>query len=185
MDEKKLTRRLRRGDRLALDQAMKVYTPYLSAVVWRTMGPGAVPEDVEEVVSDVFLSLWHNRDRLEPEHGVKSWLAAVARNRAIDRLRTAPPPPLPLIEAEARGGPRPDEELERRLFADALRREVEALEPPDHELVLRFYYEGEKLKDIAKDLGLSVPAAKTRLHRARQKLKDRLIKGGLADDADG
>ncbi len=185
MDERKLARRLRRGDRLALDQAMQIYTPYLSAVVWRALGPSAVREDVEEIISDTFWALWRERSRLEPERGVKSWLAAVARNRAIDRLRTAPPSSLPLVEAEARGGPRPDEELERRMFADALRREVEALESPDDELVLRFYYEQEKLKDIAGDLGLSVPAAKTRLHRARKKLKDRLLKGGLADGTDG
>lgn len=185
MDEIKLARRLRRGDRLALNQAMEFYTPYLSSVVWRTLGPGAVAEDVEEVISDTFLSLWRSRDSLEAERGVRPWLAAVARNRAINRLRTAPPASLPLMEAELHGGPRPDEELERRMFADALRREVEALEPPDHELVLRFYYEGEKLKNIAGDLGLSVPAAKTRLHRARQKLKDRLQKGGLADGTDG
>ena len=184
MDEARLARRLRRGDRLALNRAMEVYTPYLSAVVRRAMGPGAVQEDVEEVVSDAFLSLWRNRDRLEPEQGVKSWLAAVARNKAIDRLRTAPPSPLPLTEAETHGGPRPDEELERQNFADALRREVEALESPDKELILRFYFEEEKLKDIAKGLGLSIPAAKTRLCRARQKLKERLTKGGLADGTD-
>ncbi|MGM9607625.1 MAG: RNA polymerase sigma factor [Oscillospiraceae bacterium] len=185
MDEGKLARRLRRGDRLALSQAIEFYTPYLSAVVWRTMGPAAVQEDVEEIVSDAFLSLWRNRDKLESEHGVKSWLAAVTRNKAIDRLRAAPPTSLPLIEAEARGSPHPDEELERRMFADALRREVEALESPDRELILRFYYEEEKLKDIAQDLGLSVPAAKTRLYRARQKLKVRLQKGVLADGAHG
>ena len=185
MEEEKLARRLRRGDRLALDRAIQFYTPYLSTVVWRTLGPGAAREDVEEIVSDTFLSLWQNRDKLESERAVKSWLAAVARHKAIDRLRTAPPAPLPLLEAEARGGPRPDEELERRMFADALRREVEALESPDRELILRFYYEEEKLKDVAADLGLSVPAAKTRLHRARQKLKNRLQKGVLADGAHG
>ncbi|MGN1004586.1 MAG: RNA polymerase sigma factor [Oscillospiraceae bacterium] len=184
MDEARLARRLRRGDRLALNRAMEIYTPYLSAVVRRSMGPSAVQEDVEEVVSDAFLSLWRNRDRLKPEQGVKSWLAAVARNKAIDRLRTAPPSPLPLTETETQGDPRPDEELERQMFADALRREVEALASPDKELILRFYYEEEKLRDIAGDLGLSVPAAKTRLCRARQKLKERLTEGGLADGTD-
>ena len=180
MDEKKLARRLQKGDRLALNRAMDGYTPYLSAVVWRVLGPAAVPEDVEEVVADAFLALWRSRDKLDPNQGVKAWLAAVARNGATDRLRTAAPAALPLEEAQPSGGPGPEEALERRMFADALRREVEALEPPDDALVLRFYYEEEKLKDIAADLGLSLSAAKTRLHRARRKLKDQLTKGGLA-----
>lgn len=186
MNDKKLAQKLKRGDRLALNQAMDAYTRYLSAVVWNAMGPAARPEDVEEVVSDTFLTLWFRRDSLQPEQGLKSWLAAVARNRAVDRLRSAPPAPLPLEEeAGAAGGPSLEAELERRMFADALRRAVGALPPPDDQLILRFYYEEEKLKDIARDLGLSVPAAKSRLCRARQKLKEILTKGGLADGTAG
>lgn len=185
MDETKLAQKLKRGDRLALDRAMERYTPYLSAVVWNAMGPAAAREDVEEVVSDAFLALWSHRERLDPRQGVRPWLAAVARNRAVDRLRAAPPRPLPLDEGVEPGSPGPEEDLERRLFADALRRAVEALPPPDSQLVLRFYYEEEKLKDIARDLGMSVPAAKTRLCRARRKLKEILQKGGLADGTAG
>ncbi len=181
MEEQKLVRRLRQGDRFALKQAMDVYTPYLSTVVWRAMGPAVTAEDVEEVVSDVFLALWRHREELTPEKGLKPWLAAVTRNRAIDRLRTAPLPPLPLEEQADQASPSPEGEVERRIFAQRLWKAVEALEPPDDQLVLRFYYEGQRLKDIAASLGLSVPAAKVRLHRARQKLKLILTKGGSAD----
>ena len=184
MEEQKLVRRLRQGDRFALKQAMDVYTPYLSTVVWRAMGPAVTAEDVEEVVSDAFLALWSHREDLR-SGSLKSWLAAVARNRAVDRLRAAPPVPLPLDGLEEAGGANPAEDLERRLFASALRKAVEALPPPDDQLVLRYYYEEEKLKDIARDLGLSVPAAKSRLLRARRRLKEVLVKGGLADDAVG
>ena len=185
MNEKKLAQKLKRGDRAALGQAMDAYTAYLSTVVWNAMGPAASAQDVEEVVSDTFLTLWSRRDSLDPAQGLKSWLAAVARNRAVDRLRAAPPASLPLEETETAGGSTPEEDLERRMFADALRRAVEQLPPPDDQLVFRFYYEEEKLKDIARDLGLSVPAAKSRLCRARQRLKEILKKGGLADGTAG
>ena len=185
MNDKKLAQRLKRGDRLALNRVMDAYTGYLSAVVWRALGPAATAEDVEEIVSDTFLALWSRRDSLNPEQGLKSWLAAVARNRVVDRLRAAPPVPLPLDGLEEAGGANPAEDLERRLFANALRKAVEALPPPDNQLVLRYYYEEEKLKDIARDLGLSVPAAKSRLLRARRRLREALAKGGLADDAVG
>lgn len=184
MNDKKLAQRLKRGDRLALNRVMDAYTGYLSAVVWRALGPAATAEDVEEIVSDTFLALWSRRDSLNPEQGLKSWLAAVARNRVVDRLRAAPPVPLPLEDGVGgTDGSTPEDELERRVFADALRRAVEGLPPPDDQLVLRFYYEEEKLKDIARDLGLSVPAAKSRLCRARRRLKEILIKGGLANGA--
>lgn len=67
------------------------------------------------------------------------------------------------------------------MFAAQLRVAIERLGPPDDVLVLRFYYEGDRLKDIAADLGLSPTAAKVRLHRARQKLKQIITKGGPAD----
>ena len=185
MNDKKLAQKLKQGSRSALNRAMDAYTRYLSAVAWNAMGPAATPEDVEEVVSDAFLALWSRRDSLQPEQGLKSWLAAVARSKAVDRLRAAPPPPLPLDEAGGAGGSTPEDELERRMFADALRRAVENLPPPDDQLVLRFYYEDEPVKDIARDLGLSVTAAKSRLCRARRKLKEILIKGGLADGTVG
>lgn len=160
---------------------MDQFSPYLSTVVWNVMGAAADPMDVEEIVSDAYLSLWTHRDTLDPAQGVKSWLAATARNRAVDRLRTAPPTPLSLEDADPAGGPSPEEALERQQFAGALLRAVQALPPPDDALVFRFYYEEERLKDIARDLGLSVPAAKSRLCRARQKLRAILTKGGLAD----
>lgn len=185
MDDKRLIQKLKRGDRIALNHIMDRFTPYLSTVVWNAMGPAADPQDVEEVVSDAYLSLWTHRDTLDPAQGVKSWLAATARNRAIDRMRTAPSPALSLEDTEPEGGPTPEEELERKLFADALFHAVKALPPPDDALVFRFYYEEERLKDIARDLGISVPAAKSRLCRARQKLKAILTKGGLADGTVG
>lgn len=185
MNEAKLARKLRQGDRLALNQAIDAYTPYLTTVVWHTIGPAASAEDVEEIISDVFLALWSHRANLCPELGFKSWLAAAARNKAIDRLRAAPPAYLPLDEAAGTGSVTPEEDLEQRMFAAALRQAVEDLPPPDGQLVFRYYYEEEKLKDIAKDLGLSVPAAKSRLLRARRKLKEVLTRGGLANDTVG
>ena len=185
MNEAKLARKLRLGDRPALNQAIDAYTPYLTTVVWHTIGPTASAEDVEEIISDVFLALWSHRANLCPELGLKSWLAAAARNKAIDRLCAAPPAHLPLDEAAGTGSVTPEEDLEQRMFAAALRQAVEDLPPPDGQLVFRYYYEEEKLKDIAKDLGLSVPAAKSRLLRARRKLKEVLTRGGLANDTVG
>ncbi|MCI8477600.1 MAG: sigma-70 family RNA polymerase sigma factor [Oscillospiraceae bacterium] len=183
MSPARLIQKLKQGDRIALNRAIDQYTSYISAVAWHAMGPAATAEDVEEVVSDTFLVLWSSRDTLDTVQNLKAWLAAVARNKAVDWLRRAPPIPLSLDSLEIQGCAVQESELERRMFSAALRQTVEALEPPDDQLILRFYYEEEALKDIAKELGLSVPAAKTRLHRARKRLKESLMKGGLADGA--
>jgi len=185
MEEKRLAAALRKGERRALDQAVETYAAYLSAVVWRTLGPNATREDTEELVSDAFLALWRHRESLDPERGIKGYLAAAARNGAVDRLRAMGTPPLPLDEETARPAPGPEAEVERREFAAALLSAVEELPPTDRALVEGFYYEGRRLGELARELGLSGPAAKTRLHRARNTLRKNLTKGGSADEADG
>ncbi len=183
MDDGKLARALRRGDRRALDKAMSAYTGYLSTVAWRALGPGARSEDVEEIVSDTFLALWRSREGLDPEKGLKAYLAAIARNRATDRLRAAPPAAVPLSDLDGRPGPGPEQELERRDFTAALWAAVAGLPELDRALVEGYYLEEEKLKDLARRLGLTPGAAKTRLCRARKALKKALEKEGLTHEA--
>jgi len=184
VDDKKLSRALRRGDRRALDKAMDAYTHYLSVVAWNALGPDARREDVEEIVSDTFLALWRNREGLDPEQNLKAYLAAIARNRAADRRRAARPAPVPLNELDESPVPGPQEELERRAFAAALWDAVTALPDIDRALVEGYYFEGERLQDLAGRLGLTPGGAKTRLCRARKALKKTLEKEGLTREAE-
>ncbi len=149
-------------------------------MAWRALGFDARREDVEEVVSDTFLALWRSREGLDPEKSLRAYLAAIARNQAADRRRAARPAPVPFSELDEHPGPGPQEELERRDFAAALHTAVAALPETDRALVEGYYFEDEKLKALAARLGLSVPAAKTRLCRARKRLKKILEKEGLA-----
>ncbi|MFR6624725.1 MAG: RNA polymerase sigma factor [Flavonifractor plautii] len=144
----------------------------------RVLAGRGAREDVEELTADVFLALWAHAGELDPEQGLRPWLGAVARNRAMDWLRThkrpplcrrTPPPPAARTQAEA----------ERREWAARLWDAVEGLDEPDRTLFLRYYYCGDKLKDIARALGLTQTAAKQRLFRGRKALRDTLRKGGV------
>ena len=179
MDEGRLAERLRRRSRSALEQAIRHYTPYVSVIAWRVLGDRARREDVEEVVSDVFLALWAHAGELDPDQGLRPWLGAVARNKAADRLRRLPEAPLPLPEEAPAPRGRPEEEAEQREWAALLWDAVDALEEPDRTLFLRHYYYGEKLKDVARDLGLKLSTAKSRLHRGRKLLRAQLTEGGV------
>ena len=54
---------------------------------------------------------------------------------------------------------------------------VDGLDEPDRTLFVRYYYEGDKLKTIAAELGMSQTAAKQRLFRGRKALRAVLQKG--------
>ena len=179
MEEKKLVERLQKRSRSALERAIDRYTPYVGVTVWRVLGGTASREDLEEVVSDVFLSLWLHAGELDADQGLRPWLGTVARNRAADWLRThKEAAPLP-EDAAAPGGADPQAEAERREWAARLWDAVEGLDEPDRTLFLRYYYYGDKLKDIARALGLTQTAAKQRLFRGRKALRDTLTKGGV------
>ena len=87
--------------------------------------------------------------------------------------------PLPENAAAPGGVVDPQDEAERREWAARLWDAVEGLDEPDRTLFLRYYYHGDKLKDIARALGLTQAAAKQRLFRGRKALRETLTKGGL------
>lgn len=179
MDERRLAEKLKARSRPALDQAVRRFTPYVGTVICRTLSGRAAREDVEELTADVFLALWEHAPDLDPAQGLRPWLAAAARNRAVDflrRLRSADPLP---EDAPAPGGG-PEDLLVRRDQAARLWEAVEELGEPDRTLFFRYYYEEASLKETALELGLSQTAAKQRLFRGRKKLKAMLSEG--ADD---
>lgn len=176
MDERKLVKKLNRGSRDALDRAVERYTPYVSAVILRTLAGRACREDVEELCADVFVALWAHAGELEPGQGVRPWLAAVAKNKAVDWLRrTRPSAPIP--EEAPDLSPGPEELAQRREQSARLWAAVDGLGEPDRTLFVRYYYEGDKLKTVAAELGLSQAAAKQRLFRGRKALRAALQEG--------
>lgn len=98
MDESKLIRQMQKGDTGALERIIRQYTPYAGAAAYRVLGPVMPREDLEEVVNDVFVSLWRHAATLEPERGtLRAWLGATAANTAKNKLRGYSPV-LPLSE---------------------------------------------------------------------------------------
>lgn len=178
MKEEALLRHIQAGRRWALHAAIRRYTGYVTAVAARTLGPSLLPEDLEEVVSDVFVTLWLRSGDIQSGPSLRPWLAAVARNKAADRLRHTRGV-LPLSDTLPAVGDLPEALVERQECHAQLRRAVEAMEEPDRTLFLLYYYEDQPLKEVAPRLGLSLAAAKARLSRGRKRLKEALLKGGI------
>lgn len=177
MTDQMLCQKLKNGNRVALHEAINRFTPYVSTVAWRVLaGSTAAKEDLEEIVSDTFLALWNHASEIDSDR-IRPWLAAVAKNRAIDRLRTLSPA-APLSENDPDQSPGPEDEVILRERAERLWAAVNGLPEPDRTLFIRHYYEGEKVQDAARVLGIKTATAKTKLHRGRKMLKALLSEGG-------
>ena len=182
LDEKELLRRIRKGDTDALQQIIDGYSGYVYAIVKNIIQPPLQPEDIEEVVSDVFLRLWEKAETVDADR-LRSWLAAVTRNRAKDKLR-ALHLSLPLeedaLDCAVEG---PEEDALRREAGRIAREAVESLPEPDRSIFLRFYYLYQKTGDIAAALHMKPAAVRARLSRGRERLKAILEERGIGHEA--
>lgn len=166
-DEKKLLLRLKYKEEKAIDEAIEIYTPYLATVLYNMVGGRLSKEDIEEIVSDVFVVLWQNADYIDLEKGtIKSYIATTARNFAIKRLNKKKDYVcLDDVELADEGF------AEKASNDDFLWKAVMSLGEPDNEIFVRYYKFDEKLKNIAKAMGLNISTVKTKLSRGKRKLK--------------
>ena len=163
----KLLCALKAREEQALEQAIRTYTPYLSTVIYRAAGNSLTKEDTEEIVSDVFLSLWRNADRIDLQKGtLRSYLAGATRNQICKHLRSKKPE-VSLEELGTDALEAIPESSPDSLLWDA----VAELGEEDAEIFVRFYRYGESLKEIARAMDIKLPTIKTRLSRGKKKLK--------------
>ena len=130
---------------------MEIYTPYLSVVLYNMLGTSLPREDIEEIISDVFVALWKNAGYIDLEKGtLRSYMAATARNLALKRLNKKRDfSSLDEIEM-------PDERdfAEEHSDKDSVWNAVMSLGEPDNEIFVRYYkFEYEKNNDIVVFLG--------------------------------
>lgn len=123
-----LSARLRLGDPAALEEAMDRYASYAAKIIAAYLNRTLPPEDMEEVLSDVFVSLWNSRERLKGE--VKPYLAAIARNAARQKLRQfRPMEALPEDRELADEAPQPEQRAETAERDASLHQAIGALPP--------------------------------------------------------
>ncbi len=175
MTESEIITRLKKGSSEALCAVIKQYTPYVSTIVYRIIGYRQ--EDCEEITADIFIAVWNNRHKLK-ENKVKAYIGEITRNKAYNFLRSKKEA-LPLDEEILFQGENPQDYAEKRVSEQMLKKALSMLEPEKKELLLRYYFYGQKLKDAAKEMNINGSTAKSWLKRSRDELSDILRKEGF------
>lgn len=172
MNEISLIKKLKKGDADALDYAIKTYSPYISVVLFNMCGGNLGREDTEEIVSDVFVALWRNAAKINLEKGsIRSYLAGTVRNLTAMRLREKHINTVQIDESiDIAAKNTPEEQLLEIDRDIRLWRAVTALGEPDSEIFVRYYRYGEKIREIAVNMGIKAATVKTKLSRGRKKL---------------
>ena len=136
----------------------------------------------EEVVQDVFLNYYHKSDQFEQKASIKTYLVKMTINRSYDYLRSWKNKKFAifqLFQSYEKGAEQiyVEKELKGEVTAAVL-----ALPLKDREVLLLYYYEEMTITEIAELLQLAVSTVKSRLQRARAKLRPKLSMEVMNDE---
>jgi RNA polymerase sigma-70 factor (ECF subfamily) len=178
-DDAELLVRAQAGDLVAFEQFVRLFERRVRGLLGRILDD---ERDVEEAAQDTFVQAWRHLDRFRGDSAPFTWLYRIAVNEALQRTRRKRLDTQPLDDEklngleyrDAPGAPRPlppdlaTENREVRQFLVARLRELPlGLRIP---LVLRDLEDWSN-QEIADALELSLPAAKSRIHRARMQIR--------------
>jgi len=176
-DEQKILHNLKKKKRDSLEKAIKAYNPYVRVIIYRIIGNVMTNEDIEEVISDVFISLWKNTHSLDTEKGsIRAYLGAIAKNCAKNKLRELAPSS-ELDESITSTANGPQESFEAKEEKDLMISLIMELGEQNSEIFMRYYYYEQKIKHIAHYMKLPISTVKTKLSRGRLELKKIYEKG--------
>jgi RNA polymerase sigma-70 factor (ECF subfamily) len=138
--------------------------------------------EAEDVVQDVFLTLWRRPKCFDPGRGTgRAWLLTVVRNRSLDHLRRRVPREDVADLAERLADPASRdalEELESATHREVLWRLVDTLPRDQASLIRRAYLTGQTQQEIADATGLPLGTVKSRIRLGLEKLRGALHKRG-------
>jgi RNA polymerase sigma-70 factor (ECF subfamily) len=159
-DEAALITRIRGGDETAMGELYDRYSGVVYGVALRVLGDTMAAEDV---LQEVFLQLWRNSQAFDAERGrLAPWLAVIARNRAIDRLRKRPMEE-DISELPISTGVNLEDEAAQKITVEKVRAELAQLPGAQRRALEMAYFEGLTHTEIADKIGEPLGTVKTRI----------------------
>jgi RNA polymerase sigma-70 factor (ECF subfamily) len=175
-DDSGLVARMQRRDPQALAELYDRYGRITYSLILRVVRDGAIAEDL---VQETFLRVWNRVHGFDAQKGsIGPWLLAVARNRAIDYLRSAGGRERNAVEFEETDHPALYCDMEKDLLsADNARKvksAVEKLAPNQRQVIELAYFEGLSQTEMAARLGQPLGTVKTWVRSALKNLREDL-----------
>lgn len=178
-----LVAQAKQGDVQAFEQLVKRYDRQVFRIAQHITQNR---EDAEDVVQDAFLKAFEKLDQFQGNSKFYTWLVRIAVNESLMRLRRRKTGKMVSIDEDietdegsvprdlAEWRPDPEALYGQSELADILRKTINGLPPGFRIVFVLRDVEGLSTEETAESLGLSIPAVKSRLLRARLQLRERL-----------
>jgi RNA polymerase sigma-70 factor, ECF subfamily len=185
LDESALVAQSREGDAEAYGQLLRRYQNKIFRLAQHITQNR---EDAEDVLQETFLKAYEHLDQFQGNSKFYTWIVRIAVNQALMKLRrrkndksvsmdeTIDTGEDTVVREIAAWDEDPEERLSREELGDILDKAIESLEPPYRSVFVLRDIEELSTEDTAEALGLSIPAVKSRLLRARLQLREKLTR---------
>jgi len=170
------------NNEINIEKIINEYSNYLSVVVKNICGNFLSNEDIEEIILDVFLALWKNREKLDDEKLIKPYIASIAHNLTKKKMSELykNKDDLSFLDGSIKLDINDFEfMIENNFKKEDLDYIINSLSKEDYQIFTLFYYYSYKIKEIANKLDISTVKVKTKLHRIRKHIKKKLKERGI------
>jgi RNA polymerase sigma-70 factor (ECF subfamily) len=173
-DDNRLIAACRSGKTEAFGVLVSRYQDRLYPTVFRLTG---CAEDALDLLQETFLRAYEKLDRFNGESSFYTWVYRIAVNLALSSLRKRRrivSAAVPIDPPDLRVEGDPSAALERAERAERIQQALDALAPDHRTIVVMKEFDDLRYDEIGAMLGIPVGTVRSRLHRARCELRDRL-----------
>ena len=167
---------------LDIEELIKDYKKYIYTIAKNNSKGFLSNEDIEEIVSDTFLTIWHNKNKIEKNKILKNYISAVTKNLVLKKFREKQSSNLNIsLNDENLSSEYNDIEYvyENSLIEKTINEELKNFTKSEYQIFTKYYYFSKSIKEIASEMNISESLVKVKLHRVRKKLKERLKSKGI------
>lgn len=172
MEEKQFSacmERMKSGDKSALHEVYEAYIGYIYTIVLQTVSNR---EDAEDVTSEFFMKLWRLADTYREGNGHRAWMAAIARNMAVDLLRRTRREVLTEDFTDTIAESTSDVSVEQEVLSDmSLQQALDTLKANEREVVHLKIMGDMTFQEIADTLKIPLGTVTWRYQNAIKKLR--------------
>ena len=173
-DDARLARDLLAGDPEAFDRFVARFRPKIFQYSWLMCGDR---EDAEEIAQETMLRVFESFDQLREPDRLRAWVFRIAKNACLMKRRKsiyAPTAEIPLDDAHPDREPLPDRQMLQGEMNAALQQGIASLPEIYRAVVILRDMEELSTEETAQLLDVPTDVVKTRLHRARVALRQKM-----------
>lgn len=164
---------------LNIEEIIYNYNSYIYTILKNSMSNS---EDIEEILSDVFMILWKNYEKVDKNIKVKPYLVGITKNlirkkyrilnikHTIENIEDYENEVSDYVNIEVLV----EENEKSKIISDV----VDSMNEEEKQIFIMFYYKSKKIKEISKELNISEAKTKITLHRLRKFIKKKLKERG-------